>query len=287
MGHSRLAADDPVARAASRGGRVSPAVRAFDSQASRYDRLAAGPLFRAMRATTHAWLAAAFGAGARVLEVGCGTGLDTAFLAARGADVVAIDPSADMIARARARIDRAAPVGRVHFICCGVEEAAHHLPPGLRFDGVASGFGALNCVGSLEPFADLAAARVDAGGRVILSLMSRTCLLELVWFTLHGDLRGALRRVGRGPVAVNVDGVFVPTFYHRVADLRRALAPWFRLERLRGLGCVLPPPYLESAWRATPVPIRRALAWLDARLAPHPPFNRLGDHTLLEFVRCA
>src|ERR1700760_2319982 len=41
--------------------------------------------------------------GQRVLDVACGTGLVSAAVAARGADVVGLDQSADMLARARTR----------------------------------------------------------------------------------------------------------------------------------------------------------------------------------------
>jgi len=43
--------------------------------------------------------------GARVLDAGCGTGLMTAELATRGADVVAVDISPQLIAIAEARLD--------------------------------------------------------------------------------------------------------------------------------------------------------------------------------------
>jgi magnesium-protoporphyrin O-methyltransferase len=45
--------------------------------------------------------------GARVLDAGCGTGLMTADLAARGADVVAVDISPQLIGIAEARLDAA------------------------------------------------------------------------------------------------------------------------------------------------------------------------------------
>lgn len=43
-------------------------------------------------------------AGARVFEAGCGTGLNTEYLAGQGAQVVAMDFSAAMLERARARV---------------------------------------------------------------------------------------------------------------------------------------------------------------------------------------
>jgi demethylmenaquinone methyltransferase/2-methoxy-6-polyprenyl-1,4-benzoquinol methylase len=54
--------------------------------------------------------AAAPAAGARVLELGCGTGSVTALLAARGARVTALDQNPEMLERARARLCEAAAV---------------------------------------------------------------------------------------------------------------------------------------------------------------------------------
>jgi demethylmenaquinone methyltransferase/2-methoxy-6-polyprenyl-1,4-benzoquinol methylase len=48
--------------------------------------------------------AAAPAPGARVLEIGCGTGSLTALLAARGARVTALDQNPEMLERARARL---------------------------------------------------------------------------------------------------------------------------------------------------------------------------------------
>jgi SAM-dependent methyltransferase len=64
--------------------------------------------------------AAGVRAGDRVLEVGCGTGQLTAALAVRGLQVVAVDPGARMIERARAR----AGGGAVEFVCGRFEDVA-------------------------------------------------------------------------------------------------------------------------------------------------------------------
>lgn len=48
--------------------------------------------------------------GDRVLEVGCGTGAVTARLVARGARVTVLEPSAEMLAQARSRVGKDAPV---------------------------------------------------------------------------------------------------------------------------------------------------------------------------------
>src|SRR5947209_3695150 len=82
--------------------------RAFDRVAGEYD----GPsgnneIIQRMRA--HMWqtLTLAFSPGARLLDLGCGTGIDAAYLASRGYFVLAVDWSPAMVARTRARLAQA------------------------------------------------------------------------------------------------------------------------------------------------------------------------------------
>ena len=69
--------------------RRPPATLAFDRLASEYDALVGGEIFRHLRARTHQAFVRRFGPGARVIEIGCGTGLDTCFLASHGVRVLA------------------------------------------------------------------------------------------------------------------------------------------------------------------------------------------------------
>lgn len=78
--------------------------------------------------------------GVRALEIGCGTGLFTAMFAASGADILAVDISPDLIAKAR---QRELPDDRIrfltqHFEDCDVDgpfdailgsSILHHLDP--------------------------------------------------------------------------------------------------------------------------------------------------------------
>jgi SAM-dependent methyltransferase len=62
--------------------------------------------------------------GQVVLDYGCGDGPDTALLAARGAHVIALDLSADLLDIAQQRIAADAPPGTVRFLC----GSAHAVP---------------------------------------------------------------------------------------------------------------------------------------------------------------
>src|SRR5688572_28337141 len=138
---------------------VRAATLAFDRLAPEYDALAEGEIFRLLRRRTHAAFLRWLRPGCRVLEIGCGTGLDTVFLAAHGIRVVACDPSEAMVSRTLSRLANDGFAHRATVMPCGLQD----LEPFLNaldqeegFDGIVSNFGALNCVERLEPLGVLA-----------------------------------------------------------------------------------------------------------------------------------
>jgi SAM-dependent methyltransferase len=223
-----------------------------------------------------------------VLEIGCGTGLDTTFLATRGVRVLACDPAEGMVSCTIRRLAQHGLSERTAVLTCGLDDLvpyldARHDEP--DFDGIVSNFGALNCVRDLSSLGALVARHVRPGGTLIFGLMGRSCAWEMMYFVM--TMRPALagRRRAASPVPVDVGGVSVPTFYHRVSDIDHAVGPQVTLASISGIGVLIPPPYLESRWQRVPAFARRTFATADRLLAPWPPFNRLGDHTLLEFTK--
>jgi len=264
---------------------ISAAVRAFDRLAPHYDELCGGELFRTMRDAVRRIVQASLEPGMRVLEIGCGSGIDTAWLASLGVEVFATDPSAGMLERTRARVTAARRGDAVRLLCCGLEHLEAHLGPSCRFDAIVSNFGALNCVPDLQPLGRLAAERLRPGGRALVCLLSRTCLWEIGWFLLKADRARAFRRLQPPPVMVNVAGIPVPTFYHRVSDVARVARPSLSVGRIVGCGVLTPPPYLERRWLSLPRVVRRAAAAADSTIGRFAPFSRLGDHVLVELAK--
>lgn len=260
---------------------------AFDRLAPAYDALASGDAFLRQRKQTHAAFARWIRPGFRVLEIGCGTGVDTEFLAKLGARVIACDPSDEMLSRTKRRLANAGVGDRAGILSCGLQDLPHFLDAldhSEGFDAVVSNFGALNCAPSLDALGVIGRRHLRAGGALAIGLMGRTCLWETLYFTAHGDrVRAARRRASN--VALPVAGIDVPTFYHRTSDVAAALGDGFSRAAEIGVGVMVPPPYLESRWQQVPPAVRRVAAGIDRLAGSWPIVNHLGDHTLTRWVK--
>ncbi|MEZ4216542.1 MAG: class I SAM-dependent methyltransferase [Myxococcota bacterium] len=148
--------------------------------------------------------AAAPAPGARVLEVGCGTGAVTERLLARGAVVTALDASAEMMERARARVGEGAGVEWLERTASEIDA----LPPGA-YDAVVFSLSLSEMSRDERRYALAAArARLAPGGRVVVADEVRA----------RGPLR-ALQLVARAPQAL-VAWVLVGSVSRVLGDLR-------------------------------------------------------------------
>jgi SAM-dependent methyltransferase len=264
---------------------LSPAIQAFDAVAARFDtRFGDWRSVAAQRDQVRVQLERAFPPGARLLEIGGGTGEDAHWLAARGREVLLTDgaPSMVRIAREKLRGQRG-PEPRV-FSAEGIGHlAAERELAGLApFDGAFSNFAALNCVDSLDAFAAGLARLLRPGAPALLVLFGTLCAGELVVQLARGDARAAVRRRARGPVAARLGGRDFTVRYHRSAEVQRAMAPWFDLRRRVGIGVFVPPSAAEPWISGHPALVRMldAIDCVASRaLAP------LGDHVLYWLVR--
>jgi SAM-dependent methyltransferase len=266
---------------------VTTAQLAFDRLAPTYDALLSGEAFQSQRQQTHAVLSRWIRSGFRVLEIGCGTGADTEFLARLGARVVACDPSDEMLSRTTRRLAVAGLGDRAAVLSCGLEGLPQFLDVldhAEGFDAIVSNFGALNCAPSLNALGALGCRHLRAGGAVAIGLLGRNCMWETLYFTARGDRARAARRLVPN-AAARVAGIDVPTFYHRTSDVAAALGEGFTREAEIGVGVMVPPPYLEPRWLQVPPALRRMAAGVDRVAGSWPIVNQLGDHTLTRWVK--
>ncbi len=219
--------------------------------------------------------------GGRLLDLGCGTGLDAAHFAASGYRVVAVDGSAEMVHRTAERAAAAGLAERVSARQISIQELARLAD--ARFDGIVSDLGPLNCVDDLEAAASACGGLLPPGGVLVASVIGRICPWEIVHYLLHGHPRRALLRFRGGPIPVRLREGTVWTRYITPRRFARAFTPGFSVLALRGMGLFLPPPYLLAAWERRPHLLAR-LGALDDRLAGLPLLRQAGDHFLATLV---
>jgi magnesium-protoporphyrin O-methyltransferase len=128
--------------------------------------------------------------GARVLDAGCGAGQMTVELAARGADVVAVDISPSLVEIARKRLPAGLP-GQVTF--CAGDMLADTLG---RFDHVMA-MDSLIYYGDADIRAALERLSKRTAGSVVFTVAPRTALLMGMWYA--GKL---FPRSDRSPVMI-------------------------------------------------------------------------------------
>lgn len=259
---------------------------AFDNIAEQYDAtFTSSTIGRMQRDSVWDELRKSFRAGDRILDVGCGTGVDARFLAERGIDVVACDSSPRMLsvaARRIAGIPQSAGSVQLHLL--PAEEISVLCSDGL-FDGAFSNFGVVNCVEDLAKLASDLVQLLKPGASLLLCVMGPVCLWETVWYVLHGEFAKALRRFHRaGAEARFGDSAVIKVHYPSVRSIRRVFAPEIRLKTIRGIGVAVPPSYLE-AWANRFPGLLRPAANADLVLGRCPGIRMFADHVLLRFER--
>lgn len=256
--------------------------RAFDSVAADYD----GPrgnnaLIQRMRQTLWDTVIGELGTGSRLLDIGCGTGIDAAEFARRGYEVTATDWSPSMVARTSDRAVDPSLGGRLLARHLGVQELDRLEG---RFDGIYSNFGPLNCAPDLADLAAQCARLLRPGGVMVFSVMGRICPWEAVHYALRGRFRRAAVRAARGATAVGMNRHTIWTKYYLPREFYKPFADQFRLTGYSALSLFMPPPYMIDRYERRPGWYER-LGRLDDRFGKLPLLRDMGDHFLIVMHR--
>ena len=253
---------------------------AFDSVAADYD----GPsgnnvLIQQLRQQTLAAVTRYVASGSRLVDLGCGTGLDAAYLAQRGYSVTATDWSGEMVRRTQQRAVAAGLEARLEARHVGIQ-AIGQLPTGA-YAAAYSDLGPLNCVPDLAEAARGLAKIIRPGGYLIASVIGRICPWELALFAAQGNWARVRVRFAPGPVAVPLNGHTVWTRYFSPGEFEAVFRRvGFQRRELRGLSVLVPPPYME-AFAARHGRLTAALARLEQTMGGWPVLRGWGDHFLI------
>lgn len=257
---------------------------AFDSVAPDYD----GPRgnndqIQDMRSEMWRCLDAAFPVPGRLIDLGCGTGLDAVRMAKRGHFVTAADWSPLMVQRTRDRADREQIAQRIRALNVGAHEL-HRLDEAGQYDGAYSNLGPLNCVPALGEVSRECARLLKPGGTLVFTVIGRLCPWEIVHYLRQGRWRRATLRFARQAVPVSMNKHTIWTRYYGPREFYRAFRRDFRLQHHRGLCIFSPPPYLTWIRERHPA-LERQLKRLDCRVSGWPVLRAVGDHFLIVMTK--
>ena len=257
---------------------------AFDSVAADYD----GPrgnnaLIQDIRAETWRWLEATFAPGSRLIDLGCGTGLDAVRMARLGYEITATDWSPQMVARTHDRAQQEGLAARVQTRLIGAHEL-ERLGGDGAFDGAYSNLGPLNCVPDLASVSRQCARLLKPEGALVFTVIGRVCPWEIAYYTAKREPARALVRFRRRVVPVGMNQRTIWTRYYTPRELYRAFEKEFRLKHVRGLCVFAPPPYF-SEFRERHERCYRALWRADRLSAGLPLLRSMGDHFLMVMRR--
>lgn len=258
----------------------------FDNVADDYDRHITGNRMNMLlRNRSLAQLRPAFAGASRLLEVGCGSGMETLPLLRDGHEIVVVDVSQRMLdvvaekarregakERLTTRKLRAAELGRL------VGEFGEG-----SFGGAYSTYGALNCEPDLTGVPSAFSELITPGGKLVLGIYNRWCLVELLGYLLTLQPRRAFGR-RPNPVPVGASRFCIDVYAYSVSDIVGLFAPKFSLLRQEGVPVVLPPSDLTSYVEKFSTHFD-LLSRLDAQLGRRWPLRALGDHFLLTLAR--
>jgi SAM-dependent methyltransferase len=251
--------------------------RAYDAIAAGYDRQLEGDQW--MRDVLWRHYLRRFRPGQRLLDVSCGSGLDSCFLASSGMLVTGIDISPGMIGEFRQKAARLGLLDRLDIHVLDLAGLASWPPQ--SFDGIISAFAGLNTSPDLSGFSRDAARLLRPGGRMVLHMLNRFSLWE--WLGLVRDRRySEARRLRsqRERYFVVGDQRLRHYLLHPREAYARFFAREFLLEECYSLGSLRPP----HTVRRIPSPVARALGSLEQPLAAHRPLLDCGRFFVLDMV---
>lgn len=211
--------------------------------------------------------------GGRILDLGCGTGLDARHLAEKGFRVIAADPSNGMLRAAKRRCNGSS-VSLLQIPETSLAPFREHA-----FDGILSNFGALNCVPDIARTLRDVHDMLRENGVFVLCLINRISLFEIVASLCVGKFSFAFRRLKASGVAT-VGSASIRLWYHRVHTVKRAAKGKFTVESQFGLNILTPPPSYERAYREHRS-LMNHLARFERRIEKLPVISTLGDHVVM------
>lgn len=251
---------------------------AFDAQAARYDEVANSTLGLELRTRVHRVLDGLISPGDAVADLGCGTGIDAAWLAPQVRSVLALDASPEMVALAENRCAGFANVTvRCTDLAAGDDLGGATSGDSAPLDLALANFGVVNCVGDLHDFGQRLHASMTPGGYAVLVTMTKWCPTELMVGLATANRQLLTRR--RPSANRGGDYAGLSLRYASAHELARLFGSGFELVHAESLGSALPP-FEQRHWLEGRPQLARVLATTDRRIAGAAARFGIGDHQI-------
>jgi ubiquinone/menaquinone biosynthesis C-methylase UbiE len=280
MSHLHRSAHASVAPSVCTEPQLRDTQTAFDSVAPDYDGARGNNAqIQDMREEMWRWLDATFAPGSRLIDIGCGTGLDAIRMARLGHRITATDWSPQMVRRTADRAAHAQLAARVQAIAAGAQELERVAGDAI-YDGAYSNLGPLNCAPDLRQVSRECARLLKPGAALVFTVIGRICPWEIAHYLRQRQWARVKLRFARSFVPVNMNQHTIWTHYYGPGEFYRAFQREFSLSHYRALCLLVPPPYLS--WLRERHPRWHDRLWrLDRRVAGWPLLRAMGDHFLI------
>ncbi len=217
----------------------------FDSWAKNYDDdFGQNPIGKILRQKVQTELLHFFPPKSKILEIGCGTGIDATFLAQKDFLVTCIDPSKEMLKIVNSKA-QSLPIQTIHSRADELSEKLNDE----NFDGAFSNFGALNCKIDLAKFSKSLSQNLKPKSYFVAVVMGNFCLWEILFYTLKLNFSRAFFRFRNNYKDVSLGKDSVPTRYFSPRSFYKFFKNEFALVKIIPIGLILPPPYLSYKFR--------------------------------------
>jgi len=180
--------------------------------------------------------------GAQMLELNCGTGIDTMFFARKGFEILATDNADGMLEQLSEKLQGTWLRDLVSLQKCSFNDL---LQIGnQQFDYVFSNFSGLNCTNDLAGVLKDVDALLKPGGYFTFVIMPRICPWEIIML-LRNRKKMALRRFQKNGALAHIEGAYFSCYYYDPSFIIENMGSGYTLCSLTGLASLMPPPSME------------------------------------------
>ena len=215
--------------------------QSFDLVSRVYDRGVHGnPFGTYLRERTVSYMKTAFPPGSLLLEIGCGSGIETMKMLESGYRIHAVDVSPEMIAILRGKAQQSGLSMELSSEVLRASSMGKLSSGQKRYDGAFSNFGALNCEEDLEPVFEALQTLVKPGGRLVFGLYNPISLVDKLCSLMEADMAGMFARL-KSPAPHEDSSLPVDAWFHSPWTVNRIARKYgFRELAYEGLGASFP-----------------------------------------------